>query len=115
MKETQECIIFAKILRSKGFLFSKIPSEIWTPSYNQIKKQKAEWLNKWVPDYLIIVPKKNWKEELVFIEMKKQKGWIVSEHQKKWLESLNKCWVKAVVCKWVIEAVNFISKIMNDE
>lgn len=108
LTENQECTIFAKYLRSKKILFTKIASEIWTPSFNQIRKQKLEWLWKWVPDYVIIVPKQNWKKELVFIEMKRKDWWQVSIDQKRWIYWINEAWIKAKVCKWAIEAINFI-------
>lgn len=115
MHEHDECKAFAKLLRMKGILFWKIASEIWTSSFNQISRQKAEWMTKGLPDYIIVVPKKNWKQELVFVEMKRKANGVVSTEQKRRLFNLNQCWVKATVCKWVIEAWNFISKIMNDD
>ena len=114
MNEHQECVYLAKILKSKNILFSKLAQEIWTPSYNQIMKQKSEGMAKWVPDYMIILITKTGKKELCFIEMKKIKGWTISIDQKKRIDNLNQCWIKAKVCNWAKEAINFIFEIIEN-
>lgn len=53
---------------------------------------RAEGVERGVPD--LFIPE--WK---LWIEMKKQKGGILSQEQKEWIEYLNKCGYKAVVCK----------------
>ena len=49
--------------------------------------------------------------ELIFIEMKRVKGGVLSQVQKEWLEALNKCnGVSAYVCKGFDEAKIVIDK-----
>ena len=114
LSEHDESVYFAKILRSKWILFSKLAQEIWTPSYNQIKKHKAEGMWKWVPDYMIVLITKTGKKVLCFIEMKRLKWWVISLDQKKRIHNLNMCWVKAKVCNWAKEALIFIFDIIEN-
>lgn len=112
--EHEECVIFVKYLKTIKCLYSKIPLEVWTPSYWQIQKQKAEGLNSWLPDYVIIVRCCSWKKKIVFVEMKKQKGWVVSSSQKIRIDGLLECWINATVSRWAIEAIKYIQKIIAE-
>ena len=108
LTESQEAILFANRLRQKKFLFTKIAQETWTSSWNQKRKNKMEWLNPWFPDYVVIV----WKI-VCCVELKKKKWWVISDHQKEWIERLNQWWVESRVCKWAKEAIEFILEIME--
>jgi hypothetical protein len=67
-------------------------------------KNKAIGVRAGVPDLMIIV-----KSSLLFIEMKRKKGGVVSVFQKDWLEKLDKLDnVYAVECKGYEEAVEVI-------
>lgn len=122
-KETEEQIQLATRLRYKNYIFSKIASETYTTSWDQKRKNKLEWVNKWVPDTIILLKNKN---ALVFIELKRQKkvlkNWDlsssnskVSEEQTKWIENLNKIEnIGAYVCYGADEAITLIEKIEND-
>lgn len=48
---------------------------------------------------------------LVFIEMKRRKGGVTSENQKKWIKTLNEAGVQTVVCKGSDAAIEFIESI----
>ena len=66
-------------------------------------------LRKGLPDLLVII-----KNNLVFIEMKRVKLSKVSDEQKEWIESLNKCnGVNAYVCKGFDEAKIVIDKYLK--
>lgn len=110
LTESQEAILFANWLRQKRFLFTKIAQETRTSSRSQKRKNKMEWLNPWFPDYFIIV----W-EQACFVELKRKKGWTVSEAQKVWIEKLNKSGIPWCVCKGAKEAIEFILSLMEIE
>lgn len=114
LNEHQECIIFAKFLKSINCLYTKTAQEIRTPSYWQIQKQKAEGLCSWLPDYVIIVRCCSGKKKICFVEMKRQKGWVISESQKKRINQLLECWINATVCKWAMEAIKYIQRIIAE-
>ena len=58
-----------------------------------------------VPDYLIVTPK-----EVLFIEMKRISGGVVSSNQKEWLVALRGAGVNCSVCKGFDEAREFLKK-----
>jgi hypothetical protein len=96
--------VLAQYLDIKGVLYTKIAHETWTKSWGQKHKNKDEGLKKGFPDYVICLPKK-----LLFIELKKVKGGVVSIEQKEWIEQLDKYdGVYAAVCRGAKEAIELI-------
>ena len=76
-----------------------------------IRKRARMGYGKGVPDYLIIV-----NNNLLFVEMKREKGGVVSHEQKEWIEQLNKiAGVKAYVCRGAMEAINVVERILRSE
>ena len=108
--EHDECIALVYYLKTIWCLYGKIASEIWTPSFNQIKRQKAEWLTWWIPDYIIILRCRSWKRKTIFLEMKRKKGWVVSAKQKIWINALTDTWLSAYIANGAMEAIRFIQK-----
>ena len=114
--ESYEQEKLANWLRANNYLFFKAPSETFTKSWKQKRKNRLEWVTKGFPDTTIIL--KN--NALLFIELKRQKrilkNWnlwkspsVVSEEQKKWIKELNQIKnVQAEVCYWADEAIKFI-------
>ncbi len=108
--EQLECEAFANYLRMKQIPFTHISNETYTTSWNQKRKNKLAGVSSGVPDYLCIVNNK-----LIFIEMKKVKGGVVSENQKYWIDQLNHVTnVYAHVCYGVEEAIQLIQKYNNN-
>lgn len=110
--EHQEALILANWLRFNFYNFYKSPSETWTKSWSQKRKNKMEWVTKGFPDYTIILK----RNSLLFIELKKVKGkkgglnWSkISLEQKEWIQDLqNIDNIEAKVCHWAQEAIDFI-------
>lgn len=50
-------------------------------------------------------------KKFVAIEMKRKKGGVTSENQKKWIKTLNEAGVQTVVCKGCDAAIEFIESI----
>jgi len=117
--ESEEQIALADWLRLNNYLFYKSPSETYTTSWSQKRKNKAEWVTKGFPDITIVLKRRS----LLFIELKKQgnilnngkrwvSSWKVSEEQKKWIETLSRVDnIEACVCYGAEEAINLIKKI----
>lgn len=74
---------------------------------------KAEGVKPGVPD--ISLPYPTSKHYGLYIEMKRQKGGVVSEHQKKWLTYLNEAGYLAVVCKGFEQAKEAVMKYLAEE
>ena len=108
--ETDEQQAVVQYLELKGLKFSSIPNSTYTKSWKQKAKNKAEGLRAGLPDLLIVLP-----NLLLFIEMKRTKGGVVSPVQKEWIEALNKIdGVKAIVCKGADEAIENIETITKN-
>ena len=108
--ETDEQQVVVQYLELKGLKFSSIPNSTYTKSWKQKAKNKAEGLRAGLPDLLIVLP-----NLLLFIEMKRTKGGVVSPVQKEWIEELNKIdGVKAIVCKGSDEAIENIETITKN-
>ena len=103
--EHEECIALVQYLKIRGIKHTHINNEMFTNSWKQKNKAKAEGVSKGFPDYCIVI-----KNKLLFIEMKRVKGGVVSEEQKEWIEKLNGIGkeVEAIVCKGCGEAIDKI-------
>lgn len=106
--EDQECYVLADYLRAKGYLFGHINNEFYTKSWKQKSRQLAMGTAKGFPDYVIIANGK-----LVMIEMKRTRGGVVSEHQKKWIAELTAAGITAIVCRGAQDAIKKLTEIIK--
>lgn len=104
--EYQDGCVLAEYCQLKHYLFSHIPAETFTKSWGIKIKNKKQGVNKGVPDYIIIIGTK-----LVFIELKRIKGGVVSREQQEWIDRLKLCGVYANICKGADEAIKFLNEI----
>lgn len=123
--EDQEQEAFVQWLRLKGYPHFRVPNETYTKSFKQKAKNKALGVSSGVPDLFVAVPfppphliiaHKDRDDEvrnktLVAIEMKRKKGGVTSENQKKWIKTLNEAGIQTVVCKGCDAAIEFIESI----
>lgn len=123
--EDQEQEAFVQWLRLKGYPHFRVPNETYTKSWSQKAKNKKLGVSSGVPDLFIVVPfppphliiaHKDRDDDvrnktLVAIEMKRKKGGVTSENQKKWIKTLNEAGVQTVVCKGCDAAIEFIESI----
>lgn len=72
---------------------------------------KAEGVRAGVPDLFLAVPA--FGHHGLFIEMKREKGGIVSDFQKEYIALLNERGYKAIVCHGWIEAKNSIESYLE--
>lgn len=94
MTEEQEQIKFINWLEANNYKFSALPLSTFTRSWGVKMKNKRLGVRAGVPDLMVIV-----KNNLIFIEMKREKRGVVSKFQKEWIQALNKCiGVQAFVC-----------------
>lgn len=120
-KEEDEWKILAEWLRLNNYKSTHIANEIWVSGFVWMmvnKKKVAQGLNKWFPDYCIIL--KRWA--LLFLELKRQKRilkswkfWAspskISEEQIKWIEELEKLEnVAAEICYWAEDWIRIIEE-----
>ena len=107
--EEQEQALLVQWLELKGLVFSAIPNSTYTTSYKVKARNTAMGLRKGLPDILVIVGSK-----LVFIELKRTEGGVISSYQRKWITDLHECnGVIAGVCYGYEEAKQFIQNILD--
>lgn len=107
--EEVEQRILVQWLELKGLKFTAIPNSTYTKSWSQKAKNTATGLRPGLPDLLIIV-----NGSLVFIEMKRTKGGVVSQAQKDWIAALNKVSnVQAFICKGAEAAIKVVESYLT--
>jgi len=116
--EHDECVTFVQWMEVKKLMFTHIPNETYTTSWNQKRKNKAEGVKKGFPDYVIVIPKdksKRGKSHLLLVEMKRRKGGKATPEQLSWIAAMNDIEnIQAVVCKGAEDAISFISNFLKE-
>lgn len=85
--ETEEQADFVEHLESEKVRFFAVPNGTFTSSFTAKRKAKREGAKKGVPDIIILYD--NGRHNILFVEMKRQKGGVLSEEQKEWIEWLD--------------------------
>jgi len=112
-----ECCLLVEYLNIKNIKHAHIHNEMYTKSWKQKLKAKKLGVSSGVPDYLIFASAEQTiskKPEIIFIEMKRQKGGTLSANQKEWLELLSShSSVHTKVCKGFEPAKEFLETIIS--
>lgn len=92
--EDEEYDLIVKYLNDMGFVYTHIPMETYTSSWNVKKRNKRIGVKSGFPDYVIIIP--YWwvgkrHNVLLFAEIKRRKGSKLRANQKEWLHNLKSC------------------------
>lgn len=92
--EDEEYDLIVKYLDDMGFIYTHIPMETYTSSWNVKKRNKRIGVKSGFPDYVIIIP--YWwvgkrHNVLLFAEIKRRKGSTLRANQKEWLHNLRSC------------------------
>ena len=110
--EHHEAVAFANYLRDmqsygKVVLFAHLVNEFKLGSRFMplLQSLKAEGWSKGVPDYFIVTTK-----SVLFIELKRQSGSVVSGEQTAWINALQSAKVPAYICKGADEAIKVVEQ-----
>jgi hypothetical protein len=104
LTEYEECVLLADYLRAMKIPFSHLAQSTFTKSWGVKIKNSKMGVNKGIPDYIIFL-----KNKLLFIEMKRVKGGVISQEQTDWLKRINSVdGCLGVVCKGFDEAHKII-------
>ena len=106
--EYDECVVFHRYLELKHIKHTHIGNESQLGGRAGIirgAKLKAIGQSKGFPDYLVIA-----NNQLIAIEMKRQKGGHVEPEQAEWLEALEDCGIKTYICRGASEAIEAIER-----
>lgn len=103
--EAQEAKILVAYLRIKGIRFTHIANETGRGRDAMMmgRRNKQMGTSPGFPDYIIIV-----NDNLLFCELKRTKGGVLSNHQKEWIEALEQAGQTVIVAKGAEQAIKFI-------
>lgn len=107
--EYEEQVTLVKYLEIKGYKHTAIPNSTYTTSWNQKRRNRATGLNAGLPDMVVIV-----KNKLIWIELKRIKGGVLSQAQKEWIAALEQAGQRVRVCKGANMAINFIEQVERE-
>lgn len=77
------------------------------------KTLKKMGLRTGFPDLIILAKNKSKTHEVLFIEMKRQKGGVVSPEQKEWIETLDNSNYCVGIAKGCESAINILNKYLE--
>ena len=106
--EAEEQAMVVQYCLLKKYKFWHTPNSTYTKSWRQKAHNRAMGVQAGIPDLFIIVD-----GNLIAVEMKRQKGGVVSPAQKEWIETLNNIGISAKVCKGAEEAIAFINSMVK--
>ena len=105
--EHLEQVAFCSWLDWKHIAYASIPNGT-NKGYAMQHKFKSEGLKKGFPDLLVFLP-----SVIVFIEMKRKKGSVISNEQKEWQVRINSySYAKAYICYGADDAMATIEKLL---
>lgn len=109
LEETEQAVV-VQYCELRGIKLSAIPNSTYTPSMKQKVKNKRQGLRAGLPDLLLII-----NNQLIFIEMKRVKGGVVSPEQREWHIALNTAGIPTYVCHGSDEAIELINQYLGIE
>ena len=94
----------------KILLYSHIPHETYTKSWNARRKNTREGVRSGVPDYIIVT-----RTSVLFIELKRIKGGYVNKEQQEWLLALNDKKTRTFVARGFEQAKKYLDEQLASE
>ena len=106
--EYDECLTLVEYLETqkkqgKVKLFTHVSNETYVKSPLVRRMHTLQGLRAGFPDYVVLTTK-----DILFIEMKRKRGGVVSPEQQEWIDALNSLGLSAKVCRGYDEAKEFI-------
>lgn len=104
--EDQEQTWLIQHLQLRQLPHFRVPNETYTKSWAQKRKNKRLGVQAGIPDLFVLVAGR-----VIGIEMKRQKGGIVTKEQRKWIAQLSEYGIETRVCRGYLEAKEFIREV----
>lgn len=103
--EQAKVVQYIEILQRQGkdITFSAIPNSTFTKSWSVKRRNTSQGVRAGLPDLFLIINK-----EPFWIEMKRQKGGVISEEQKHWHTKIKESGQEIYVCYGFEEAKTVI-------
>lgn len=110
--ESEEQERFCDYLRTNNILFTSTQNGAYLGSARFLrgKRLKDQGMCKGFPDLIIFAKNKSKTVDVLFIEMKRQKGGVVSEEQQKWIDDLSSKGYFVGVARGCESAIRILNK-----
>lgn len=120
--EDDEAVVFADWLRAMQIPHTHIANEIGgSTRVAKVRALKAKRMGQTagVWDYEIFLPVKNIDGEVdayqeIRVELKRQRGGVVSEPQKQWGKVYELAGIPCAICKGAEKAIQFVQQYLNE-
>lgn len=120
--EDDEAVVFADWLRAMQIPHTHIANEIGgSTRVAKVRALKAKRMGQTagVWDYEIFLPVKNIDGEVdayqeIRVELKRQRGGVVSEPQKQWGKVYELAGIPCAICKGAEKAIEFVQQYLNE-
>lgn len=103
-------VVYCELRRFRHTHFS---NETYTTSWKQKRKMKYLGVNSGAPDHLVLVRRTDGSTVPAYIEMKREKGGVISDTQFAWIHDLLAANQFATVCAGGEKAVEYVQAIEN--
>lgn len=117
LKEKNEVALFVRYCDLHGIMCVHVPNEFplggLRNKFAYINMLKSQGYKKGFPDLIVFA--KNKKHSILFLELKREKGGVVSKDQKDWIKWLTDAGYYAKVVKGNKEAVEVLEKYLKDD
>ena len=109
-QEQSLLVEYLELLKKQGkvLIYGALPNNTYTKSWSQKRKQTAEGVKKGFPDMVIVFPGK-----VLFLEMKRSKGGVVSPDQWLWLKALADKETQTAVAKGFDQAKEIVDSFVE--
>jgi len=113
--ESEEQERFCDYLTDNNILFTSTQNGavLGGKKFGQIKKLKSTGMKNGFPDLILFVKNKSKTDSILFIEMKRQKGGVVSEEQKIWHQDLCKAGYAVGIARGCDSAIRILNKYLE--
>lgn len=110
--EAEEARTLVAYLRVRGYKFTHIANETGSGRGARFQgiRNKQQGVSPGFPDYIILV-----NDNVIFIELKRTKGGVLSQAQKYWIAALEEAGQTVRVCRGSEEAIKFIEEVAHDQ
>jgi hypothetical protein len=103
---------YLEILKSqkKIAVFTHISNETYTKSWTTKSRNKAMGVRPGTPDYIIVYP-----HTILFLEIKREKGGVMSQSQNEWQKALIDAGVPAIRANGIDEAISAVNYYIKEK
>ena len=114
-KESEEQFLFCEYLRVNGYRYTSTQNGavLGGNRFAQMAKFKKTGLAAGFPDLIVFAKNQSKTADVLFVEMKRKKGSVLSPHQKEWIKWLDDNGYNVAIAKGHEQAIEFFNKYLR--